>query len=754
MAHTKANEAFKRLFSLLKWDQKDIFRILSFAVLSGAFSLMLPLGVQALIGQLMGGRLSSTWLILTFLVVVSSFLMGIFGLFQMRLSEWVQQRLFVRSASYFLAAMPKEVAEGERRYWYERVHRFFDTITIQKELPKILVTASAALLQLVFGFLLLLLYDFSFVAVSFIILAVAAVMLRVGFTRGLGYSIDESSEKYQVVRELEEFAQRRAKEGAYAEPPYRQVTHQLTEYLKNRRDHFKILYRMNGIMVGLRLALTALLLIAGGWLVVDRSVSIGQFVAVEIIFLTILTSLEKIVASAEALFDMLTSITKLDKAFWTEWSKQSTFSDFDIENSEIPSELRELYLQTRATDQWVKPRRWIIAVSVFIVLAFFLPWTQTVATEGSLVFDDPMDRMMPLAMAEDGRLSSWQVREGDQVHKGDTLALLEETKTEYMDPNVLSNTELGRDAKSDAVVGYRSKIMALDEQILQAQRAMPLQIAAAWRKVSADSAKYQAAKLEAKFTKLQAQRADSLFQWGALSRFEWEQRQAKAQEATSKAEFTMQDWQSSRLNARSKVAEWKEKVAKLQSDRATAAADLASAQEGLADADIKVGGIQRRQSNRALVAPRDGFVVQLSYVAPGASVKKDQPLLFLAPEGAPVVVMTKVHPFDIPLLSIGDSALCALDGWPILQIPGWPRSSVGLFAAKIRYIASQADTDGLFAVVLEPTEEWPSNARPGTTIHATLLLNDVPLWYELWRQFNGFPANGPGEKSDKNTASK
>ena len=93
MAHTKANEAFKRLFSLLKWDQKDIFRILSFAVLSGAFSLMLPLGVQALIGQLMGGRLSSTWLILTFLVVVSSFLMGIFGLFQMRLSEWVQQRL-------------------------------------------------------------------------------------------------------------------------------------------------------------------------------------------------------------------------------------------------------------------------------------------------------------------------------------------------------------------------------------------------------------------------------------------------------------------------------------------------------------------------------------------------------------------------------------------------------------------------------------------------------------------------------------
>ena len=79
---------------------------------------------------------------------------------------------------------------------------------------------------------------------------------------------------------------------------------------------------------------------------------------------------------------------------------------------------------------------------------------------------------------------------------------------------------------------------------------------------------------------------------------------------------------------------------------------------------------------------------------------------------------------------------------------------MGLFAAKIRYIASQADADGLFAVVLEPTEDWPTNARPGTTVHATLLLNDVPLWYELWRQFNGFPANGPGEKSNANTASK
>ncbi|MEY2971987.1 MAG: hypothetical protein RL738_828, partial [Bacteroidota bacterium] len=228
MAQTNATEAFKRLFSLLKWDQKDILRILSFAVLSGLFSLMLPLGVQALVGQLMGGRLSSTWLILTFLVVVSSFLMGIFGLFQMRLSEWVQQRLFVRSAAYFLSSMPKEVADGERRFWYERVHRFFDTLTLQKELPKVLVTASAAMLQLVFGFLLLLLYDFSFVAVSFIILAIAAVMLRIGFTRGLGYSLDESSEKYHVVRELEEFAQDRARQGAFAEPPYRQVTHQLT----------------------------------------------------------------------------------------------------------------------------------------------------------------------------------------------------------------------------------------------------------------------------------------------------------------------------------------------------------------------------------------------------------------------------------------------------------------------------------------------------------------------------------------------
>ncbi|MFM6998613.1 MAG: biotin/lipoyl-binding protein [Bacteroidota bacterium] len=746
MAKTKSSEAFQRLFSLLQWDRKDILRILSFAVLSGAFSLMLPLGVQALVGQLMGGRLSSTWLILTVLVVVSSLFMGLFGLFQMRLSEWVQQRIFVRSATYYMSVMPAVVPEEDQKTWYERVHRFFDTITIQKELPKILVTASAAILQLLFGFLLLMLYDFMFVAVSFLILGIAGIMIRIGFSRGLGYSIDESSEKYRIVDQIEHFARERS--GApNSPPPYASVSRLLVGYLRNRQDHFRVVYRMNSIMVGLRLAFTALLLIAGGWLVVNRSVSIGQFVAVEIIFLTILTSLEKLVSSAESLFDMLTSVVKLDKAFWTRDLKPQAFSDFDIEHADIPEELRQICMETRATDQWVRPRRWIVAVSVFVVLSFFLPWTQTVATEGSLVFDDPMDRMMPLAMAEDGRLAAWLVREGDAVKQGDTLALLEETKTEYLDPNVLSNTELGRDAKSNAVDGYRQKISALEVQIQQAQAAMPLQIAAAWRNVRADSAKYQAAALEARYAGLQAQRADSLFRWGALSRLEWEQRQTKAQEARSKAEFTEQDWQSSRLNARSKSAEWQEKIAKLRSERAAAAADMASAQNALADAQIKVGGVQRRQGNRALLAPRDGFVVQLSYVAPGASVKKDQPLLYLAPEGAPTVVMAKVEPFDVPLLSVGDSALCALDGWPILQIPGWPRSSVGLFSAKIRYIASQADAEGRFAVVLEPTEPWPTNARPGTHVTATLLLNDVPMWFELWRQFNGFPANGPGERN-------
>jgi adhesin transport system membrane fusion protein len=743
MSKTTSFEAFKRLFSLLNWDRKDILRILSFAVLSGAFSLMLPLGVQALVGQLMGGRLSSTWLILTVLVVIASLFMGLFGLFQMRISEWVQQRIFLRSATYFLSVMPTKVREEDQDTWYERVHRFFDTLTIQKELPKILVIASASLLQLFFGFLLLTLYDFMFVALSFLILSIAAVMIRFGFTRGLRFSLDESSNKYQIVDRIEAFARERSLSPSSL-APYGEVSSLLKVYLLNRQDHFRVVYRMNAIMVGLRLAFTALLLIVGGWFVVDRTVSIGQFVAVEIIFLTILTSLEKLVASTESLFDVLTAVVKIDKSFWTRDHKPTAFSDFDIEKADIPEELRLLCKESRETDQWVRPRRWLVGVSIFAFLSFFLPWTQTVRTEGSLVFDDPMDRMMPLAMAEDGRLSAWLVREGDAVKKGDTLALLEETKTEYMDPEVLNNTVLGRDAKSGAVLGYRQKIVAFEDQIVQAQRAMPLQVAAAWRKVRADSARFQAATLEARFTLLQAQRADSLYRWGALSRLEWEQRQQKAQEALSRAEFTEQDWQSSRLNARSKSAEWSEKIAKLSSDRASAAADMASAQDGLADAEIKLGGVQRRQSNRALLAPRDGFVVQLSYIAPGASVKKDQTVLFLAPEGAPVVVIAKVHPFDAPLLSIGDSALCALDGWPILQIPGWPRSSVGLFEGKIRYIASQADSDGMLAVVIEPTDQWPKNARPGTHVSATLLLNDVPMWYEFWRQFNGFPANGPG----------
>jgi hypothetical protein len=445
--------------------------------------------------------------------------------------------------------MPARVPEEDQNKWYERVHRFFDTLTIQKELPKILVTASAALLQLFFGFLLLTLYDFMFVALSFLILTIAVIMIRIGFTRGLRFSLDESTNKYQIVDRIETYARERALSSS-SPAPYADVTNLLKVYLHKRQDHFRVVYRMNAIMVGLRLAFTALLLIVGGWFVVDRTVSIGQFVAVEIIFLTILTSLEKLVSSTESLFDVLTAVVKMDKSFWTRDQKPTAFSDFDVDKADIPEELRQLCKESRETDQWVRPRRWLIGVSIFALLSFFLPWTQTVRTEGILVFDDPMDRMMPLAMAEDGRLSAWLVREGDAVKKGDTLALLEETKTEYMDPEVLNNTVLGRDAKSGAVLGYRQKIAAFEDQIVQAQRAMPLQVAAAWRKVRADSARFQAATLEARYTRLQAQRSDSLYRWGALSRLEWEQRQQKAQEALSRAEFTEQDWQSSRLEQR------------------------------------------------------------------------------------------------------------------------------------------------------------------------------------------------------------
>lgn len=214
------------------------------------------------------------------------------------------------------------------------------------------------------------------------------------------------------------------------------------------------------------------------------------------------------------------------------------------------------------------------------------------------------------------------------------------------------------------------------------------------------------------------------------------------QKARAQSQGQGQKYAASKAEYEAKRLELAEKIAKLESSVAEARADEASSLESATQALSKTNQVARRISNRYVIAPRDGVVMELSKKAPGSLMKKDEKLLTLVPAYESLIVVAQCNPNDIPLLHAQQGAMLAFDGYPMLPIPGWPEHSVGMFEAQVRFVSTAVGPDQTtFPIVLEPAEIWPVGLKAGTTSHATLLLGDVPLWFELWRQLNGFPAN-------------
>lgn len=719
--------AWHRMWSVVRNDRPTVLLILAFATLRGAFSLVLPLGFQALIGQLMGGRLSTSWWVLFVLVLIFSGLMILFGLVQMRLSEWFQQRLFVRTAYFFerateLGLVPEAV---------EPSHRFFDAITLQKELPKLLLDVSTAVLQLLFGFLLLFLYDFTFVGAALLILGIAILMIRWSLSRGFNWSMEESQAKFDLTARLKQ-SEGEAKGG---------MAILVSQYLKARRRHFRVLWRMHAILGGARLAFTAALLAVGGWLVIDQTLSIGQFVAIEIVFLTILTNLEKLVAGVDSIFDILTALTKLDTTYDHGSVDISPYNPSDSQPFQGEAWLQNLN-ETHPPNDRRAPWRWMAFLAFMFLSSLFLPWTQTVSMTGMVTMDDPMDRPSELYAAENGRLITWYVREGQHVSAGDTLLLLEEIGSEYLDPSILENMENSQGAKEEVNRANEEKTQAIQNQLEQAKTGFLPQIEMSSQSVRMDSTEWVAYSAAEQVALDQKHRADSLLKVGIISQQSWEGTAMNWQKARAQSQSQWQKFQSSQASLKAKQAELSEKIAKLEASLAEARASEASSVESAIQARSKTNQIAKRISNRYVVAPRDGVVVELSTKAPGSLIKKEEKIVTLVPEYQQLIIVAQCNPNDIPLLEEGQRAMVAFDGYPMLPIPGWPEHSVGMFEANVRFVSTAVGPDQQnFSIVLEPQENWPTGLKAGTNSHVTLLLGDVPLWFELWRQLNGFPAN-------------
>jgi len=304
----------KRYFSLLKLDKKDISQIIFYAIFAGLVSLSLPLGIQAIINLIQAGQVSISWIVLVVIVVIGVALVGILSLMQLRITENLQQKIFVRSSFEFSYRLPKiKFEELYNQYPPELANRFFDTISIQKGTSKLLIDFSTALLQILFGIILLSLYHPFFIFFGILLIVLLYSIFKFSYNPGLSSSMKESKYKYKVASWLQEIARnnfsfRKQDNFDFA---LNKNNILVDEYLNYREKHFKVIKRQFSQLIVFKVIITACLLFIGGYLVLNQKMNIGQFVAAEIIILLVINSVEKLIVGLESLYDVLTSVEKI-----------------------------------------------------------------------------------------------------------------------------------------------------------------------------------------------------------------------------------------------------------------------------------------------------------------------------------------------------------------------------------------------------------------------------------------------------------
>ncbi|WP_299551644.1 ATP-binding cassette domain-containing protein [Seonamhaeicola sp.] len=303
-----------RLIGLLELEKRDILQIFYYAIFAGVVALSLPLGIQAIINLIQGAQVSTSWIILVILVTLGVAFSGSLQLMQLRIIETIQQRIFMRSSFELAYRFPKiKMAELRNYYPPELANRFFDTLTIQKSLSKILIDVPTAVLQILFALILLSFYHPFFIVFGFLLLILVLAVFKFTARKGLETSLNESKNKYKVAHWIQEIARSviSFKLSGNTNLSTNKNDDLVSGYLKARESHFKVLMLQFIQMISFKVIVTASLLLIGGALVLNQEMNIGQFVAAEIIIILVIASVEKLILGLESFYDTLTSLEKI-----------------------------------------------------------------------------------------------------------------------------------------------------------------------------------------------------------------------------------------------------------------------------------------------------------------------------------------------------------------------------------------------------------------------------------------------------------
>ncbi|MFK7954034.1 MAG: peptidase domain-containing ABC transporter [Ekhidna sp.] len=306
----------KRLLRLLAPDRKDIFYVYVYAALIGLVSLTLPLGIQAAVELISGGVVFSSVYLLIGLIIIGTLGTGILQVLQITIVEYLQRRVFTKAAFEFAFRLPRIKMEAVlNTHMPELMNRFFDVLTLQKGLPKLLIDLSTGIIQIFFGLLLLAFYHPFFIVFGLGLLGLLFLIFFLTGPKGLKSSIKESKFKYKVVYWLEEMARTlySFKLAGNTVLPLKKTDYLVNNYLENRSSHFKVLITQYAFILLFKAIITGGLLILGTILVIQREITLGQFVAAEVIIILVLASVEKIIMYMDVVYDMLTAVDKISQ---------------------------------------------------------------------------------------------------------------------------------------------------------------------------------------------------------------------------------------------------------------------------------------------------------------------------------------------------------------------------------------------------------------------------------------------------------
>lgn len=409
-------------------------------------------------------------------------------------------------------------------------------------------------------------------------------------------------------------------------------------------------------------------------------------------------------------------------------------------------------------DRKSRVRNWFLGIILGLGVILFLPWTQNFRSNGlvTTLYQDQRPQQVNTVIG--GQLIKWYIKEGDVVRAGDTLVQLSEVKADYLDPALLERTAEQLEGKSQSIEFYKQKagtaslqIEALDKGIGLKLEQLKNKLTQLELKVQADSADAVAALNDLHIASVQYQRQKMMLDSGLVSLPQFEQRNqayqsamAKKISADNKLANTKQELVITRLEIRAQVQENLEKKAKAEGDRLQSLTAIASGQAEVAKLKNLYASYEIRNGMYYILAPQSGQITKAKKAGLGEYVKEGEMIVEIVPEKMAYAVEMFVRPLDAPLIHPGQKVRLLFDGFPAIVFSGWPNASYGTFGGIVTAVERNTNEDGKFRVLVkeDPNDkQWPPELQVGAGGQGIALLKDVPIWYELWRNINGFPAD-------------